>query len=220
MGKNHFFSFFFNQNLLIFFFLKKKMLKKILHVGGGDDDKDAAPKASSTHKETLTVKGEFISYIIGAGGAQIKEIRDKADSDVKIDIPKGKAPQDDVTITITGSEKSHVSKAKKEIEHVVKHRNKDLKKDTKLHDKAYSDVDKHAEKRNKYYEESKAAFAAGDKEKAKKLSELGKKEQEKMDAAKEKAGAKVAKKKNKDSEPNEIDLHGLQVSEALKAVEK
>ena len=169
---------------------------------------------------TLTVdcKGEFLSHVIGKGGQKIKEIREKAPG-VNIDIPKGADPKAVAKITVKGP-KGPAETAKKEIERVIKRQETILAKGDALHSEAYADVEKHAKLRDQFFEDSKKAFESGDKAKAKELSDKAKEHAALFEKAKEKAGATVAKEKNKDSKPNEIDLHGLQVEAAIKLVEE
>ena len=81
-------------------------------------------------------------------------------------------------------------------------------------------MEKHCELRKKYFEESQKAFEAGDKAKAKELSEKGKKEDAKVKALQDKAAKKIFRTKNKKNPIHTIDLHGLQVAPAIRIVEE
>lgn len=96
----------------------------------------------------------------------------------------------------------------------------DLEKSTaeteKLYQKYQKDVDKHAQLRAKYFEESKVAFDKGEKAKAKELSEKGKHEGELMQQAQKKASREIFKHKNaKYKDGLTMDFHGLHTDDAI-----
>lgn len=132
----------------------------------------------------------------------------------------GSDPHERVNIKVSGADAKAVKEVVKSIEEVIKKRKKELKKDDKLHVKSTKSANKHAEKRGELLDASKAAYAAGDKAKAKELSDKAKKEGEKLEHSKEKGAKKIAKAKNKKLEKNELDLHGLEAAAAVKLVDE
>ena len=78
-----------------------------------------------------------------------------------------------------------------------------------------AEADRHAKQRNECFEHSKQAYAKGDGAQAKELSNQGKEHDRLMKEANEKAAAAAFAAKNARVGDDEIDLHGLQVSEAL-----
>ncbi|EEB06911.2 SMR and DUF1771 domain-containing protein [Schizosaccharomyces japonicus yFS275] len=77
-----------------------------------------------------------------------------------------------------------------------------------------------ARKRAKYFEESKAAYERGDKAQAHELSTLGKQCSVELEKYNRQAAAAIYRYKNTQCQPDEIDLHGLYVDEAVQAVEQ
>jgi DNA-nicking Smr family endonuclease len=73
----------------------------------------------------------------------------------------------------------------------------------------------HAQKRGEYFEQSQAAFKSGEKQRAKELSENGKKQGELMNAANKKASQLYLQCKNEGRDVAELDLHGQFVNESL-----
>ncbi|KAF8607451.1 Smr-domain-containing protein, partial [Ceratobasidium sp. AG-I] len=71
------------------------------------------------------------------------------------------------------------------------------------------------EKMSMAFAASQTAHAEGDGERAKELSELGKVHQARMHELHAEAADQVFREKNEGREPDEIDLHGLLVKEAL-----
>ena len=82
------------------------------------------------------------------------------------------------------------------------------------------EVDVHAKKMKEYYEQASAAHDAKDGAKAKQLSNLGKEEKKLMQDAQKKAAHAIFQAKNPDPHSGTIDLHGLQVDEAVLMVEE
>ncbi|CEG63529.1 hypothetical protein RMATCC62417_00657 [Rhizopus microsporus] len=77
-----------------------------------------------------------------------------------------------------------------------------------------------AEKRNELYAASQAAYQSGDGAEAKQLSIQGHKHDERMKEFNRQAAEYIYAKKNQGRPPNEIDLHGLFVTEASEKVEQ
>ncbi|KAI0733101.1 hypothetical protein C8Q72DRAFT_41516 [Fomitopsis betulina] len=65
------------------------------------------------------------------------------------------------------------------------------------------------------YEESHTAYASGDRARAKELSNEGKAHKAEMERLNAQASEWIFAKNNEDSEPGEVDLHGLFVKEAM-----
>jgi len=65
------------------------------------------------------------------------------------------------------------------------------------------------------FEESKSVYRAGDRARAKTLSNEGKEHKVKSQQLNREASAWIYEKNNEDREPGEIDLHGLYVKEAV-----
>lgn len=84
-------------------------------------------------------------------------------------------------------------------------------------DKFRQEAARHADKRGEYMRQSQEAWKRGDKGEAKRLSDLGKEEGAKVDAANRKARDAILNPQ--DLKAGTIDLHGLHVQEALDAVE-
>mmetsp|Transcript_5654 Transcript_5654/g.16811 ORF Transcript_5654/g.16811 Transcript_5654/m.16811 type:complete len:195 (+) Transcript_5654:134-718(+) len=72
-----------------------------------------------------------------------------------------------------------------------------------------------AHKRNECFEQSRAAYANGDGARAKELSNQGKEYDAEMDRLNARAAEIIFAAKQRDVDPDEIDLHGLYVSEAV-----
>ncbi|KAI0785586.1 DUF1771-domain-containing protein [Abortiporus biennis] len=70
------------------------------------------------------------------------------------------------------------------------------------------------------FEEAHQAYSSGDGAKAKELSNEGKRHQAEMERLNRKASEWIYIENNKDSNPGEIDLHGLYVKEALSFTER
>ncbi|KAI8394196.1 uncharacterized protein BYT42DRAFT_553673 [Radiomyces spectabilis] len=75
-------------------------------------------------------------------------------------------------------------------------------------------------KRNDCYERSQAAYRDGDGALAKELSVQGHEHDDRMKQYNQQAADRVFEQKNQDRPSNEIDLHGLYVSEASQKVEE
>ncbi|OCH84467.1 DUF1771-domain-containing protein [Obba rivulosa] len=71
------------------------------------------------------------------------------------------------------------------------------------------------EQMGKCFEESHAAYAAHDGARAKELSEQGKEYRAEMERLNAEAAEWIFKANNEDSKPDEVDLHGLYVREAI-----
>lgn len=69
------------------------------------------------------------------------------------------------------------------------------------------------------FEESHSAYAGGDGARAKELSNEGKAHQRRMEELNKKAADWIYVENNKDSQPGEVDLHGLYVKEAIERTE-
>lgn len=65
------------------------------------------------------------------------------------------------------------------------------------------------------FERSHQAYASGDKAGAKQLSNEGKRRQQEMEKLNREASEWIFVENNKDSQPGEVDLHGLYVKEAI-----
>jgi DNA-nicking Smr family endonuclease len=87
-------------------------------------------------------------------------------------------------------------------------------------DSARFEASGHAKRRGELLAQSQAAWNAGDKAAAKKLSEEGKAAGAAMDAANARAAEAYFAANNRGKPLTEIDLHGLHVSEALDRVEQ
>jgi DNA-nicking Smr family endonuclease len=166
----------------------------------------------------IECKGEFVSHVVGKGGATIKEIRAKAPG-AQIDLPQNIKPRDMGVIVVRGPPDA-VRVASNEIAQIIAARKRDLEESDALHSEAYAEVEEAAKLREKYFAESKAAFERGDKALAKELSDKGKAEGARMEQAKLRAAKKIAAAKNEGRPVNEIDLHGLQVDGALLLLEE
>lgn len=70
------------------------------------------------------------------------------------------------------------------------------------------------------FEESHAAYAAHEGARAKELSEQGRAHQREMDRLNGKASEWIFSENNKDRRPDEVDLHGLYVKEAISFTER
>lgn len=81
-------------------------------------------------------------------------------------------------------------------------------------------VELHAKKMKEYFEQASKAHSENDGAKAKQLSTLGKEEQKLMHEAQRKAANAIFLGKNPDPHSGTIDLHGLQVDEAVLIVEE
>eukprot|EP01112_Ceratiomyxa_fruticulosa_P023099 TRINITY_DN86_c0_g2_i1.p1 TRINITY_DN86_c0_g2~~TRINITY_DN86_c0_g2_i1.p1 ORF type:complete len:216 (-),score=66.32 TRINITY_DN86_c0_g2_i1:35-682(-) len=79
-----------------------------------------------------------------------------------------------------------------------------------------AEANKHGDLRSKYMEQSKEAYAKGDKKEAKELSDKGKEEGTRMEQAHERAAKAFFERNNPNpTDLTVIDLHGLQVKEAV-----
>jgi len=70
------------------------------------------------------------------------------------------------------------------------------------------------------FEQSHLAYSNGDKAGAKNLSNEGKEHQRKMGALNKQASDWIFIENNKDSKPEEVDLHGLYVKEAIERTDR
>lgn len=110
----------------------------------------------------------------------------------------------------SGPAKRHPTEAEKELHHTAGNAEADVWR---------AEADKHAKLRNECFEKSKQAYSHGDKAKAKELSLEGKKHDQLMKEANKKAADVVFAAKNALVDPDSIDLHGLQVKEAIERTE-
>ncbi|KAK0212950.1 cytoplasmic protein [Desarmillaria ectypa] len=76
-------------------------------------------------------------------------------------------------------------------------------------------ANKEGDEMAKCFSESHEAYSRGDGAAAKELSNQGKKHQQKMEELNKEASDWIFIENNRDSEPGEIDLHGLYVKEAI-----
>eukprot|EP00744_Colponema_vietnamica_P008505 GILI01012128.1.p1 GENE.GILI01012128.1~~GILI01012128.1.p1 ORF type:complete len:146 (+),score=24.90 GILI01012128.1:291-728(+) len=81
-------------------------------------------------------------------------------------------------------------------------------------------ANEHAQRRNQYYQESQEAYQRKEGARAKELSLLGKEEERKMHEANQSAVQVIFESNNRTRPPNEIDLHGLFVKEAVEVMRK
>ncbi|KAG8808859.1 hypothetical protein FRC17_003740 [Serendipita sp. 399] len=92
------------------------------------------------------------------------------------------------------------------------------------HDPHYLDLRKRAnqagDSMGRCFEESKRAYESGDGAKAKQLSEEGKKHKAEMEHLNKEASDWIFHANNTDSGPDEVDLHGLYVKEAISRTEQ
>jgi len=140
----------------------------------------------------VDVPKEYHWAVIGEKGKNIQEIRTKA-SVHAINLPKYEDKS--TTITIQGSTKEQVEKAKQMIlEFVEQHHKKTVETDT-LYKKYREKSQQHAENRKKYFEAATAAYNSGDKATAAELSKKGKYEHHKMLKAQNFAAMKIFKAK-------------------------
>ncbi|KAI0745430.1 hypothetical protein C8Q76DRAFT_703630 [Earliella scabrosa] len=70
------------------------------------------------------------------------------------------------------------------------------------------------------FDEAHRAYEGGDGARAKELSNAGKAAQREMERLNEEAAAWIFRENNTDSQPGEVDLHGLYVKEAIRYTEK
>ncbi|KAG9007615.1 hypothetical protein FRB93_007651 [Tulasnella sp. JGI-2019a] len=70
------------------------------------------------------------------------------------------------------------------------------------------------------FQESKEAYNSGDGAQAKDLSNQGKRHKEEMERLNNEASAWIFRANNEDSRPDELDLHGLYVKEAIQKTEE
>lgn len=160
---------------------------------------------SQISEKQIDVPKEYHRFIIGTKGATIKDIHEQ--SGAKIQMPAAEEQSNKVTLVGTSTQikkataliKDVMSQHEKEVKEAKARAEYDLEKDTQETEVAYkkfqADVDRHAQLRSKYFEESKAAFERGDKALAKDLSEKGKKETQLMEEAQKKASRAIFKKK-------------------------
>lgn len=80
-----------------------------------------------------------------------------------------------------------------------------------------AEAQKYADERHEFLDASKNAFEAGDKAKAKELSEKGKAAGRKMEECNKKAAKAILKHRNAGYGDHYLDLHGLYLEEALTA---
>mmetsp|Transcript_11625 Transcript_11625/g.17615 ORF Transcript_11625/g.17615 Transcript_11625/m.17615 type:complete len:251 (-) Transcript_11625:75-827(-) len=187
----------------------------------------------SAKKIEIDVPKESMHLVIGKGGDTVKKIR--SETKTKITLPdKGS----NSTKVIIEGDASNCNAAKKMIQDILAKAEKDKKKKDekrekehkkkkegeekqsqktgKKYDKEQEKVDKLAAERAKYFEMSKKAYDAGDKEKAKEYSDKGKEITTKMEKAKQEGNDKLFKSRNsKGLNSPTIDLHGLQVEYAI-----
>ncbi|KJA19964.1 hypothetical protein HYPSUDRAFT_167771 [Hypholoma sublateritium FD-334 SS-4] len=81
-------------------------------------------------------------------------------------------------------------------------------------------ANEHGDEMAKAFRESHEAYENGDRALAKELSNKGKDHQRKMEQLNKQASDYIFVENNKDSAPDEIDLHGLYVKEAISRVEQ
>ncbi|PVF94052.1 DUF1771-domain-containing protein [Serendipita vermifera] len=92
------------------------------------------------------------------------------------------------------------------------------------HNEHYLDLRKQANQAGdamgRAFEESKRAYEGGDGARAKQLSEEGKRHKAEMEKLNRQASDWIYHANNTDSAPNEVDLHGLYVKEAIERTEE
>lgn len=158
--------------------------------------------------KVLKVPAEDHKYIVGAGGATVKAIREESGADVQISTNPDQ-------VTITGSDEKSVKKAEKLVKEAIAKVHDQHEATEGWYQKYQKEIDEHAKKREEYFEQAKKAHDAGNGALAKELSEKGKAETALMEKAQIKAARAVFEKRNKDNGPDVIDLHGLQVDGAV-----
>mmetsp|Transcript_14741 Transcript_14741/g.37492 ORF Transcript_14741/g.37492 Transcript_14741/m.37492 type:complete len:223 (+) Transcript_14741:87-755(+) len=121
---------------------------------------------------------------------------------------------------------SVADQAKKSTKSEPKEGGRDVDAEERLHqetDELYQKheaiIKQHADERARCFDESQKAFKAGDKARAKELSDQGKAAGAAMEKAREEQGAALFRMRNSKLEKNTIDLHGLQLEFAMRKVE-
>lgn len=162
----------------------------------------------------FTIPAALHKYIIGGGGSNIKAV--ETENNVKLTL-KG-----DIT-TIQGDKDTDIAGGFEALRATLTNYGwffdgskfyEDLEIQ-KVFAAAQSKVEKSAKAMQDAFEGSKKAFNAGDKAKAKQLSDEGKKHQQEMQQASREAAEKVFQFANKTRPFTEIDLHGLHVEFAI-----
>jgi DNA-nicking Smr family endonuclease len=174
-----------------------------------------------THVKEFKLPATLQKYVIGQGGAGIKQIQTATESQLTMN---GDA------LTIKSVSPANADKAFKLVLGELRKYGWFYEEKTKNYvERNFTDqvFAKYREKANKEhdlmaqcFENSKTAFTSGRKDEAKKLSDEGKKHQENKDKYQKEAAQQIFKEMNKDAGEDTIDLHGLFVSEAVEFLEQ
>eukprot|EP01086_Lenisia_limosa_P012448 TRINITY_DN40787_c0_g1_i1.p1 TRINITY_DN40787_c0_g1~~TRINITY_DN40787_c0_g1_i1.p1 ORF type:complete len:378 (-),score=139.88 TRINITY_DN40787_c0_g1_i1:84-1217(-) len=165
----------------------------------------------------VVVDKEYQSLVVGKGGSTIKEIRESVPG-LDIEMPKG----DDNPIVVIGTEEM-CDIGEEMILNVVQKVSSNVEGRNELFEKTQAEVSRLAKLRQEKFSAANKAFAEGDKEKAKQLSEEGNKLSGDIEEARLHSAEVVFDHVNKDrkvlptedGETIDIDLHGLQVDQAV-----
>lgn len=179
-----------------------------------EEKSSSSSKASSSAggdakaSKVLKIAEEDHKYIVGPGGATVKQIREESGCDIQISTNPDQ-------VAISGPDDKAVKKAEKLVKAAIAKVHDQHEATEGWYQKYQKEIDDHAKKRAEYFDGAKKAHDAGNGALAKELSEKGKQETVLMEKAQEKAARAVFEKRNKDNGPDVIDLHGLQVEGAV-----
>eukprot|EP01095_Lingulamoeba_sp_RSL-Kostka_P009043 TRINITY_DN308_c0_g2_i1.p1 TRINITY_DN308_c0_g2~~TRINITY_DN308_c0_g2_i1.p1 ORF type:complete len:391 (+),score=155.55 TRINITY_DN308_c0_g2_i1:31-1203(+) len=169
--------------------------------------------------ELYEVGSRYFGVIIGKRGSTINDIKQQANVNIIV-------PDNGDSIKIIGTDENRQN-AKNIISFLInKHdqiriqkSDENAEKTDEYYNKYRKDMEKHVQARNRLFKEAEEAFKRGDGALAKELSEQAKNEDKLFQKARLDSALKIFKAQNKGRSKSEIDLHGLQVDEALFVVD-
>lgn len=149
---------------------------------------------------------KFTGKLVGPGGAGLKEIEAKSGASVRVD---------DITVTFDGTDEQ-VAKASAMVKEILKGEEDYCGPEG---NRLRAEAQAHYKKQHELKDQADAAFTANNKDEGHKLMAQSKEEHQKAEETDKKACATIIAHRNDGKGEFYLDLHGLQVKEAMGALE-